>query len=161
MYMYVFRLILNTWLHTKLLYEGFNNVSTLYNPQSTNSFLQVLPNCICSTSKFVLMSSWCKLLSLATLQSYTTHIWTWIDLKFWCNIINFVCYHLLKFQFIWLYKMKDLATSLKPPQIVIQTQNDLQLYLNNSKPLEIWNMHSIYVLHIFSKFQLYYTNIHQ
>ncbi len=125
MYMYIFRIILSTWLHTKLLYEGLNNVFAFYNLQSINFFFQVFPTCICSTSKFVLMFSRCKLLSLVTLQSYTIHIWTWIDLKFWCNIINFVCYHLLKFQLIWLYKMKDLATSLKPPQIGIRTQNDL------------------------------------
>jgi hypothetical protein len=33
--------------------------------------------------------------------------------------------------------MKDPTTFFKPPQIETQTQNDLQLLLKNSKPLEI------------------------
>jgi hypothetical protein len=60
MYMYVFCIIffmvLSTCLHTKLLNEGLDNVFALHN-------IQVLSNCICSISKFVLMFSQCKLLS--------------------------------------------------------------------------------------------------
>jgi len=70
------------------------------------------------------------------LQSYITHIWTQIDLKFWCNMKNYIYYYLSKFQFIWLHEMKDLVTFLKPLQTKTWTQNDLQLLLNNSKCLE-------------------------
>jgi hypothetical protein len=109
----------------------------LHNFQSPKYFFQILPNCIWCTPKFVLISFKCKLLSSTTLESYTTHIWTHIDLKFWCNMKNYVYYHLWKFQLIWLHKMKNLVTFLKPPQTRSWKQNDLQLLLNNSKPLDI------------------------
>jgi hypothetical protein len=102
-YMYIFRIIfcmvLSTWLHTKLLYEGLDNIFAFHNLQSPNSFLQVLPNCIYCTSNFVLMSSQCKLLSLITLRSNIIHIWTWIYMKCWCNMKNYVYYHFLQFEF--------------------------------------------------------------
>jgi hypothetical protein len=72
-----------------------------------------------------------------TLQSYTVHIWTWIDLKIWCNDKNYVYYHFSKFQLIWLHEMRDPTIFFKPLQIETQTQNDLQFLLKNSKPLEI------------------------
>jgi len=130
-------MILSTWLHTKFFHEGLDNVFMFHNLQNPIFFPQVLPNCICSTPNFILISFKCKFLSPTTLQSYTTHIWTWIDLKFWCNMKSYVYYHLSQFQFIWFHKMKNLATFLKPCQTWTQTQNDLQFPLNNSKPLYI------------------------
>jgi hypothetical protein len=63
--MYVFRIIfcmvLSTWLHTKLLYEGLDNVFALPNLQILSfKFSQVV---FTPLQKFVLMSSQCKLLS--------------------------------------------------------------------------------------------------
>jgi hypothetical protein len=62
---------------------------------------------------------------------------------------NYVYYHLYKFYLIWFHKMKDLVISLKPPQIGTWTQNDLQIHLNNYKPLEIFeNTLNIYIPHL-------------
>jgi len=65
MYMYVSRIIfciiLNTWLHTKLSYEGLDNVFVLPNLQTPSfKYSQVL---FAPLQKFVLMFSQCKLLS--------------------------------------------------------------------------------------------------
>jgi hypothetical protein len=38
---------------------------------------------------------------------------TWIDLKFWCNMKNYIYYDIENIQLIWLHKMKDLAIFLK------------------------------------------------
>jgi len=64
-YMYVFHIIsymvLNTWLHTKLLYEGLNDVFALPNLQTP--FFKYSQIVFAPLQKFVLMSSECKLLS--------------------------------------------------------------------------------------------------
>ncbi len=65
MYMCIFRIIfcmvLNTSLHTKLLYEGLDNVFVLPNLQTPSfTFSQII---FAPLQKFVLMSSQCKLLS--------------------------------------------------------------------------------------------------
>ncbi len=65
MYMYVsriiFRMVLNTWLHTTLLYEGLDNVFALPNLQTPSfKFSQII---FAPLQKFVLMSSQNKLLS--------------------------------------------------------------------------------------------------
>jgi hypothetical protein len=65
MYMYISRIIfcmvLSTWLHTKILYEGLDNVFALPNFQIPSfKFSQVV---FVPLQKFVLMSSQCKLLS--------------------------------------------------------------------------------------------------
>jgi len=64
-YMYVsriiFRMVLSTWLHTTLLYEGFDNVFALPNLQTPSfKFSQVV---FAPLQKFVLVSSQNKLLS--------------------------------------------------------------------------------------------------
>jgi hypothetical protein len=64
-YTYVFHIIscmvLNTWLHTKLLYENLDDVFTLPNIQTPSfKYSQVV---FAPLQKFVLMSSQCKLLS--------------------------------------------------------------------------------------------------
>jgi len=142
-------MILSTWLHTKFFHEGLDNVFMLHNLQSPNFFPKF------SQTVFVPLQNlfWylkCKFLSPTTLQSYTTHIWTWIDLKFWCNMKSYVYYHLSQFQFIWFHKMKNLVIFLKPCQTGTQTQNDLQFLLNNSKPLYILrNKLNICLPHLF------------
>jgi hypothetical protein len=115
-YMYIFRIIfcivLCTWLHTKLLYESLDNVFTLHNIQ-TPSF---------KFSQIVFAPLQKKIWFLLNVNFYHNNFaklhysHPWIDLKFWWDIKNYVYYHLLKFQFIELHKMKDLATSLKSPQ---------------------------------------------
>jgi hypothetical protein len=138
-YMYVFHIIfcmvLSTWLHTKLLYEGFDNLFVLPNLQTPSfKFSQVI---YAPLQKHVLMSFQCKILSQqlckATSLMYDLgSIWnlreTWK---------NHVYYHLSKFQLISFHTMKDLATSLKSPLIGIWTQNDLQIAFKNFKVIEI------------------------
>jgi len=53
-------MVLNTWLHTTLLYEGLDNVFALPNFQIPFKFSQVV---FVQLQKFVLMSSQNKLLS--------------------------------------------------------------------------------------------------
>jgi hypothetical protein len=65
MYMYVSRIIfcmvLSAWLHTKISYEGLDNVFALPNLQTPSfKFSQVV---FAPLQNFVLMSSQCKLLS--------------------------------------------------------------------------------------------------
>jgi hypothetical protein len=65
-YMYVSRIIfctiLSTWLHTKILYVGLDNVFALPNLQTSSlKFSQAV---FAPLQKFVLMSSQCKFLSL-------------------------------------------------------------------------------------------------
>ncbi len=60
-HMYMSRIILSTWLHTKILYEGLDNVFALPNLQTPSfKFSQVV---FTPLQKFVSMSSQCKLLS--------------------------------------------------------------------------------------------------
>jgi len=57
----IFRMVLSTWLHTTLLYEGFDNVFALPNLQTPSfKFSQVV---FAPLQKFVLVSSQNKLLS--------------------------------------------------------------------------------------------------
>jgi hypothetical protein len=60
--------------------------------------------------------------------------------------------------------MSDLATFLKPPQVGTRTQNDLQLPLNNSKPLEILrdtlNMRLSHLLKLLALLMMITKNYH-
>jgi hypothetical protein len=62
MYIYhiIFCMVLSTLLHTKLLYQGLDNVFVLPNLQTPFKFSYVV---FAPLQKFVLMSSQCKLLS--------------------------------------------------------------------------------------------------
>jgi hypothetical protein len=53
----IFCMVLNLWLHTKVLYEGLDNVFAFHNFQNFNSFPQVI---FSSIQKFVLISFQCK-----------------------------------------------------------------------------------------------------
>jgi hypothetical protein len=86
------------------------------------------------------------------LQSYITHIWTQIDLKFWCNMKNYIYYHLSKFQFIWLHEMKDLVTFLKPLQLRPKHKMTYNSFSTTPNTLKIWEKNEIHVFHICSKF---------
>jgi len=73
MYMYIFciifRMVLITWLHATLLYEGLNNVFALPNLQTPSfKFSQVV---FAPFQKFVLMSSQNKVLSQQLCQATT------------------------------------------------------------------------------------------
>jgi len=139
MYMYVFYIIycmvLNTWLHTKLLYEGLDDVFALPNLQTPSfKYSQVV---FAPLQKFVLMSSPCKLLS----QQLCKGTPLTYDLEsFWkfsetCKVMSTIIFqNFSSFDFI---KWKILLLSLKSPQTGTWTQNDWQLALSNFKLLEI------------------------
>ncbi len=75
-YMYVFYImfcmVLSTWLHTTLLYEGLDNVFVLPNLQTPSfKFSQVV---FAPLQKFVLMSFQCKLLSQHFAKLHRSHM---------------------------------------------------------------------------------------
>ncbi len=127
-------MVLSTWLHTKLSYEGLDNVFALPNLQTSFKFSQVV---FAPLKKFVLMSSRCKLLSQqlckATPLTYDLEsFWNFYET---CKAMStIVSQNFSSFDFI---KWKILLLSLKSPQTGTWTQNDLQLALSNSKLLEI------------------------
>jgi hypothetical protein len=104
-YMYVFCIIycmvLSTWLHTKLLYEGLDNVFALPNLQTPSfKFSQVI---FAPLQKFVLMSSECKLLSQqlckATLLAYDLESF-WNSAETWTAVSSTVSQNFSSFNFI-------------------------------------------------------------
>jgi hypothetical protein len=129
----IYCMVLSTWLHTKLSYEGLDNVFALPNLQIPSfKFSQII---FAPFQKFVLMSSQCKLLSQ---QLYKVTLLTYDLESFW----NFAetwkaLFTIFSQNFSSLHTMRDLATSLKSPQTGTWTQNDLQFAHNNSKLLEI------------------------
>ncbi len=78
-----------------LLYEGLDNVFALPNLQT--------PSFKISQVVFAPLQNFCfdvfskQTSVIATLQSYTAHIWPLIALKFWGNMSNYVYYLLSKF----------------------------------------------------------------
>jgi hypothetical protein len=100
MYVYriIFHMVLSTWLHTTLLYEGLDNVFAFPNLQTPSfKFSQVI---FAPFQKIVLMSFQNKLssqqLCKATPLTYDLElIWNFGE-----NMNNYVYYLLSKFQFI-------------------------------------------------------------
>ncbi len=73
-----------------------------------------------------------------TLQSYTVHIWTWIDLKIWCKSKNYVCYHFQNFSSFDFMKWKILLLfsnhlKLKPKHKMIYNS-----FSKTPNPLKFW-----------------------
>jgi hypothetical protein len=104
-YMYVFRIIfcmlLSTWLHTKILYAGLDNVYALPNLQTPSfKFSQVV---FAPLQKFVLMSSPCKLLSQqlckATTLTYDLGL-TCIFFEKWRTMLTTISQNFNSFNFI-------------------------------------------------------------
>jgi hypothetical protein len=143
MYMYVFHIIffmvLNTWLHTKLLYEGLDNVFAHLNLQTPSfKFSQVV---FAPLQKFVLMFSQCKLLSQqlckATPLTYDLRsIWnfgeTWKTMS--TTIFqNFSSFNLIKWEMLLLP-----WNHLKQGPKHKMTYNSLSIIQNS---LRFWEIH--------------------
>jgi hypothetical protein len=100
-YMYVSCMVLSTWLHTKLLYEGLDDIFGLPNLQ-TPSFKYSQVACA-PLQKIVLMSSQCKLLSQqlrkTTLLTYVLESF-WIFFETWKSMSTTVFQNFSSFNFI-------------------------------------------------------------
>ncbi len=104
MYMYVshiiYSMVLSTWLHTKLLYEGLDNVFALPNLQTLSfKFPQVV---FAPLQKIVLMSSQCKLLSQlckTTLLTYDLESF-WNFAETWKTMSTTISQNFSSFNFI-------------------------------------------------------------
>ncbi len=97
----IFRMILSTWLHTTLLYEGFDNVFALPNLQAPSfKFSQVV---FAPFQKFVLMFSQNKLLSQqlckGTPLTYDLGL-IWDFGETWKIIFTTICQNFSSFNFI-------------------------------------------------------------
>ncbi len=157
-YMYVSRIIfcmiLSTWLHTTLLYEGLDNVFTLPNLQTPSfNFSQVV---FAPFQKIVLMSSQCKILSQqlckATTLTYDLgSIWNFAETWKTMSIIvfqSFNSFNSIKWEILLLpWSHLQLGPEHK------MTYNSL---IAASNSLRFWETHQIYVFYICSKFQLYW-----
>jgi hypothetical protein len=104
-YMYVsrimFHMVLSTWLHTTLLYEGLDNVFALPNLQTPSfKFSQVV---FAPLQKFVLMSSQNKLLSQqfckVTLLTYDLGL-IWNFGETWTTMFTIISQNFNSFNFI-------------------------------------------------------------
>jgi len=139
-YMYIFciifRMVLSTWLHTTLLYEGLDNVFAPF-------------------QKFVLMSSQNKLLSQqlckVTLLTYDLgSIWNFGET---CTTMsttisqNFSSFNVKKWK-ILLLPWNHLKLGLEHKM----TYNSLSTTPNS---LKFWETYQIYVFYVCSQFQLY------
>jgi hypothetical protein len=150
----IFCMVLNIWLHTKLLYEGLDNVFVLpYLQTPSFKFSQVV---FAPFQKFVLMSSQCKLLShqlcKATPFTYDLgSIWNFGEIlkpMFFTISQNFHSFNFMKWE-ILLLPWNHLKLGLEHKMIY----NSLSTTLNS---LRFWKTNKIYVFYINSKFQLYW-----
>jgi hypothetical protein len=95
-----FCMVLSTWIHTKLLYAGLDNVVALPNLQTPSfKFSQVL---FVPLQKFVLMSFQCKLLSQlckATPLTYDLESF-WNFVETWKAMSNTISQNFSSFNFI-------------------------------------------------------------
>jgi len=142
--------ILGTWLHTTLLYEGLDNVFTLPNIQTPSfKFSQIV---FAPFQKFVLMSSQNKLpsqqLCKATLLTYDLEsIWNFGET--WTTMFTTIFQNFNSFNFI---KWEILLLSwnhLKLGHEHKMTYNSLSTTPNS---LKFWEIHQIYIFYIYSKF---------
>jgi hypothetical protein len=97
-YMYkfciIFCVVLHTWLHTKILYEGLDSVFALHNLQTPSFKLSQIIFAPLQNSFWCLHNvNFCH-------NNYIVHIWPCINIKFWRNMKNYVYYHRSKFQLI-------------------------------------------------------------
>jgi len=148
-YMYVsyiiFCMVLNTWLHTKVSYEGLDNVFALPNLQTPFKFSQVV---FAPLQKFVLMSSQCKLLSqqLCKATPLTYDLESFWNFSETCKAMsttvsqNFNSFHLIKWEILLLF-----LSHLKLGPEHKMTYNSLSATPNSLIFLET---HRIYVFYI-------------
>jgi hypothetical protein len=153
-YMYVSRIIScmvsSTWLHTKLLYEGFDDVFALPNLQTP--FFKYSQVVFAPLQNFVLISSQCKLLSQqlckATPLTYDFEsFWNFSETcKAMSTIVsqNFNSFDFIKWEILLLpWSHLKLGPEHK------MTYNSL---LTTPNSLRFWETHKIYVFYICSKF---------
>jgi hypothetical protein len=158
MYMYVSRIIfcmvLSTWLHTTLLYESIDNVFALPNLQTPSlKFSQVV---FAPLQKFVLMSSWCKLLSqqLCNATSLTYDLGSiWNFAKAWETMSTIVSQSFNSFKSIkWEILLLPWSHLKLGPEHKM-TYNSISTTPN---VMRFWETQQINVFYICSKFQLYW-----
>jgi hypothetical protein len=133
-------MILNTWLHIKLLY-GLDNVFALQNLQIPSfKFSQVVFVPFWNLFWCVLNVNLCHQ-QLCKITPFTYDLGSiWNSGATWKS---YAYYHVL------IQKMRNLITSLKSPHTGTWTQNDLQLVFNNFKLLDILrDMLNIYFTHL-------------
>jgi hypothetical protein len=156
--MYVFRIIFcmvsSTWLHTKLLYEGLDNVFALPNLQTPSfKFSQVV---FAPIQKIVLMSSQCKLLSqqLYKVTSFTYDLGSiWDFAETWKTMFTTVSQSFNSFNSIkWEILLLPWSHLKLGPEHKM-AYNSLSAIANF---MTFWETHHIYVFYICSKFQLYW-----
>jgi hypothetical protein len=158
MYMYVSRIIfcmvLSTWLHTKLLCEGLDNVFVLPNLQTPSlKFSQVV---FALLQNFVLMSSQCKLLwqQLCNATPFTYDLGLiWNNVEAWETMSttvsqSFNSFNSIKWEILLLpWSHLKLGTEHK------MIYNSLSATRNF---MRFWERHHIYVFYICSKCQIYW-----
>jgi hypothetical protein len=149
----IFRMVLSTWLHTTLLYEGLDNVFALPNLQTPFKFSQVV---FAPLQNFAFMSSQNKLLSQqlckATPHTYDLgSIWNFGETYKPMSTTfsqNFSSFNFIKWE-ILLLPWSHLKLGPKHKM----AYNSLSAI---PKSLRFWETHKIYFSYIYSKFQLYW-----
>jgi hypothetical protein len=156
--MYVSRIIycmvLSTWLHTKLSYEGLDKVFVLSNLQTPSfKFSQVI---FAPLQKFVLMSSQCKFLSQqfrkVTPLTYNLESF-WNFAETWKVMSTTVSQNFSSFNFIQWEILLFPWSHLKLGPEHKMTYNS---FFVTSNSLRFWETYKRYVFYICSKFQLYW-----
>jgi hypothetical protein len=150
----IFRMVLSTWLHTTLLYEGFDNVFALPNLQTLSfKFFQVV---FAPLQNFALMSSQNKLqsqrLCKATPHTYDLgSIWNSGET---CTTMSFpFSQNFSSFNFI---KWEILLLPWSHLKLGPKHKMAYNLLSATPNSLRFWETHKIYVFYICSKFQLYW-----
>jgi hypothetical protein len=157
-YMYICRIIfcmvLSTWLHTKILYEGLDNVFVFPNLQTPSfKYSQVI---FAPLQKFVLMSSQCKLLSQqlckATPLTYDLGS-TWHFAETWKSTSTTISQNFNTFNFI---KWNILLLPWSHLKLELEHKMTYNSFSVTPNSLRFWETHQIHVFYICSKFQLYW-----
>ncbi len=157
--MYVSRIIscmvLNTWLHTKLLYEGLDDVFALPNLQTSSfKYSQVV---FAPLQKIVLMSFQCKLLSQqlckATLLIYDLEsFWNFAET---CKAMSTtVSQNFSSFDFI---KWKILLLPWSHFKLGPEHKMTYNSLLTTPNSLRFWKTHKICLLYLFKILALLVT----
>jgi hypothetical protein len=142
-YMYVsciiFCMVLNTWLHTKLLYEGLDNVFVLPNIQTPSfKYTQVV---FAPFQKFVLMSSQCKLLpqQLCKATPFTYDLGSiWNSVETWKTIFTIVSQNFSTLNFI---KWKILLLPWNHLKLGLEHKMTYNSLSATSNSLRFWETH--------------------
>jgi hypothetical protein len=148
----IFCMVLNTWLHTILLYEGLDNVFALPNLQIPSLMLSQVV--FAPFQNFVLMSFQCKLLSqqLCNTTSLTYDLGSiWNFAEAWETTTesqSFNSFNSIKWK-ILLFPWSHLKLGPEHKMIC----NSLSTTPNL---MRFWETHYIYVFYICSKFQFYW-----